>query len=187
MRRGRPWTSKILARAAQAYEEITGKDVNIEEGDIANAFQEVAAADREKLLPVVARLTALKVPGAESVAAHLQWVEGILDMAPDDCVKTLAGEGKSYLEGRKKAATLESLASEANLKVLDTARRVLNEQWPVLAERSPSPELEEAAAELTEAFNSENVLDHLERVRQASETLISEYGQALSQHVRKAQ
>jgi len=167
---------KILSRAAQAYEEITGKDVNIEEGDIANAFQEVAAADKEKLLPVVARLTALKVPGTESVAAHLQWVEGILEMAPDDCVKTLAGEGKSYLEGRKKAAVLESLASEANLKVLDTARRVLNEQWPVLADRSPSPELEQAATELKEDFDSENVLDHLEGVRQAAETLTSEYG-----------
>ena len=167
---------KILARAAQAYEEITGKDVNIEEGDIANAFQEVAAADREKLLPVVARLTALKVPGADSAASHLQWVEGILDMAPDDCVKTLAGEGKSYLEGRKKAATLESLASEANLEIMKTARRVLNEQWPVFADRSPSPEFEECANELTEAFDSENVLDQLERVRQASEKLSMEYG-----------
>ena len=168
---------KILARAAQAFEEITGKDVNIEEGDIANAFQAVVANDREKLLPVVARLMALKVPGAESVADHLQWVEGILDMAPDDCVKTLAGEGKSYLEGRKKAATLEKLASEDNLKVLDTARRVLSEQWPVLAERSPNSELKEPASELAEVFNSENPLDYLERARQASEILISAYGQ----------
>lgn len=167
---------KILARAAQAYEEITGKDVNIEEGDIANAFQEVAAADKEKLLPVVARLTALKVPGAESVAMHLQWVEGILEMAPDDCVKTLAGEGESYLDGRKKATTLESLASEANLEVLDTAWRVLNEQWPVLADRSPGPELEQAAVQLKEAFDSENVLDHLERLRQITETIAAEYG-----------
>ena len=167
---------KILARAAQAYEEITGKDVNIEEGDIANAFQEVAAADREKLLPVVARLTALKVPGADSAASHLQWVEGILDMAPDDCVKTLAGEGKSYLEGRKNAATLESLASEANLEILKTGRRVLNEQWPILASRSPGPELEEYANELADAFDSENTLDHLEKVKQASEKLGMEYG-----------
>jgi hypothetical protein len=133
-------------------------------------------ADKEKLLPVVARLTALKVPGAESVAAHLQWIEGILEMAPDDCVKTLAGEGRSYLEGRKKAATLESLASEANLQILDIARQVLNEQWPVLANRSPSPELKEAAEELREAFDSENALDHLERVKHAAEILITEYG-----------
>src|SRR5439155_7900085 len=120
---------KVLAKAAQAYEEITGKDVNIEEGDIASAFHQVAASDREKLLPLVARLKALQVPGADAVAAHLEWIEGILEMAPDDCVKTLAGEGKSYLEGRKRAAALEALASDANLQTLETVRRVLHEQW----------------------------------------------------------
>ncbi|SHJ90961.1 hypothetical protein SAMN02745216_02521 [Desulfatibacillum alkenivorans DSM 16219] len=166
---------KILARAAQAYEEITGKDVNIEEGDIANAFQEVAAADRDKLLPVAARLKALKVPGSEAVADHLQWVEGILDMAPDDCVKTLAGEGKSYLEGRKMAVRLENLASEANLQVLADARRILNEQWPVLKDRTTSDDLNEAAVELEQSFDSENVLDHLERIRQAADQLTNEY------------
>src|ERR1035441_1039407 len=67
-------------------------------------------------LRMAARLKALKVPGADAVAAHLEWIEGILEMAPDDCVKTLAGEGKSYLEGRKRAATLEALASAANLR-----------------------------------------------------------------------
>ncbi|SMP42894.1 hypothetical protein SAMN06295888_102123 [Desulfonatronum zhilinae] len=172
---------KVLARAAQAYEEITGKDVNIEEGDIASAFQMVAAADREKLLPVAARLSALKVPGAESVVAHLQWVEGILEMAPDDCVKTLAGEGKSYLQARKSALILESLATDENLVLLDTARRVLNEQWPVLRERRPTPESREAARELSEALGTENVFDHLERVRQASRVLIDEYGRLYSE------
>ena len=126
--------------------------MNIEEGDIANAFQQVAAADREKLLPLAARLKALKAPGADAVGAHLEWIEGILEMSPDDCVKTLAGEGKSYLEARKRAAALEVLASDANLETLDTARRVLSEQWPVLAGHSPDPQLEETAKALTEAL-----------------------------------
>jgi hypothetical protein len=166
---------KVLAKAAQAYEEISGKDVNIEEGDIAHAFQQVATADREKLLPLAARLTALKVPGAEAVAGHLQWIEGILEMAPDDCVKTLAGEGKSYLEGRKKAATLVNLASDPNLQVLDTARRVLSEQWPILASHSPGPELRQTAQVLTEALAAESALDQLEKIRQAAEPLANEY------------
>jgi len=166
---------KVLAKAAQAYEEITGKDVNIEEGDIANAFHQVAAADREKLLPLAARLKALKVPGADAVAAHLEWIEGILEMAPDDCVKTLAGEGKSYLEGRKRAATLEALASDANLQALETARRILAEQWPVLAGHSPDPELEKTATGLAETLGTENALEQLEKIRQASEPLANEY------------
>ena len=149
--------------------------MNIEEGDIANAFQQVAAADREKLLPLAAWLKALKVPGADAVVAHLEWVEGILEMSPDDCVKTLAGEGKSYLEGRKRATTLETLASDSNLQTLDTARRVLNEQWPVLAGHSPDPEFEKSAKALTEALAAENALEQLEKVRQAAEPLANEY------------
>ena len=166
---------KVLAKAAQAYEEITGKDVNIEEGDIATAFQQVAAADREILLPLAARLQALKVPGAEAASALLEWVEGILEMAPDDCVKTLAGEGKSYQESRKRVGALKALASDENLQILATARRVLSEQWPVLAGHSPDPELEKTAKSLTDALAADNALEQLEKVRQAAEPLANEY------------
>ena len=166
---------KVLAKAAQAYEEMTGRDVNIEEGDIANAFQQVAGADREKLLPLAARLRALRAPGADAVGAHLEWIEGILEMSPDDCVKTLAGEGKSYLESRRRAGALEALASDANLQTLDTARRVLSEQWPVLAAHSRDPELERRANALTELLGSDNALEQLEKIRQAVEPLSNEY------------
>ena len=166
---------KVLAKAAQAYEKITGKDVNIEEGEIAYAFQQVARSDREKLLPLAARLKALKVPGADAVVAHLLWIEGILDMPPDDCVKTLAGEGESYLEGRKKAAVLEALATEDNLQSLQTAGHVLNEQWPILAIRRHDLELEKTAQTLQEVLNSDSLLEQIERIRQAAEPLVSEY------------
>jgi hypothetical protein len=79
---------KVLANAARMYEEITGKDVNIEEGAIAEAFKATAAADREKLLPLSARLSALKLPGAPLVEEQLHWTEGILEMSADDCVRT---------------------------------------------------------------------------------------------------
>ena len=126
-------------------------------------------------LRMAARLKALKVPGADAVAAHLEWIEGILEMAPDDCVKTLAGEGKSYLEGRKRAATLEALASDANLQALETARRILAEQWPVLAGHAPDPELANTARALAERLATENALEQLEKIRQSSDPLANEY------------
>lgn len=166
---------KVLAKAAQTYEEITGKDVNIDENDIAHAFHQVASADREKLLPVVSRLAALRVPGADAVAAHLEWIEGILEMPPDDCVKTLAGEGKSFLEGRKAAAKLQALATDENLQALSKAQRVLNEQWPILSARSADAELEKAAELLNNSLHAENALEQLEKIRQSTETIASEY------------
>ena len=166
---------RVLAKAAQAYEEITGKDVNIEEGDIAHAFQQVAAADREELRPLVARLQALGVPGVGALADHLAWVEGILQMAPDDCVRTLAGEGKAYLEGRRRARRLAELASEANLEALAAARRIVAEQWPVLQARGPDPELESLASALRDLLDSEGALDQIDKIQEAAHRIADAY------------
>src|SRR5262249_8808270 len=70
---------KVLAEAARNYEKISGKDVDIEEGAIAQAFQKIAADDRDMLLSLAAKMSALKLPGAESVRNHLDWIEGILE------------------------------------------------------------------------------------------------------------
>ena len=48
------------------------------------------AEDREHLLPLVARMQALRLPGAELMVEHLQTMDGILDMPADDCVRALA-------------------------------------------------------------------------------------------------
>lgn len=128
---------KVLAAAARMYEELTGRDVNIEEGEIAQAFKQVAAADREKLLPLAARLQALRLPGAKAVQEQLTWVEGILESAPDECVKTLASEGKSFLEGRRLADHLEKAATEANIETIRTAHRILDEHCRFWLRKGP--------------------------------------------------
>jgi len=82
---------KILASAARMYEEITGKDVNVEEGAISEALKALAAADQTRLVPLEARLTALKLPGATAAREQLEWMTGILDLPADDCVKIARG------------------------------------------------------------------------------------------------
>lgn len=166
---------KVLAAAARMYEEITGKDVNIEEGAIAEALKAVASADQAKLVPLEARLTALKLPGAKAVREQLDWVNGILEMPADDCVKTLAGDGKAYLEGRQHAAKLEKLATDDNIQTIATARRVLNEQWPALEARQPDDELVQAAETLCKRLDSETALEEIEAIRFDTESLTTAY------------
>jgi hypothetical protein len=62
-----------------------------------------------------------------------------------------------------------------NLAILDTARHVLSEQWPVVAGHSPDPQLQMTAKALAEALAGENALEQLEKVRQAAEPLANEY------------
>lgn len=166
---------KVLAAAARMYEEITGKDVNIEEGAIAEALKAVASADQAKLVPLDARLTALKLPGAKAVREQLDWVNGILEMPADDCVKTLAGDGKAYLEGRQHASKLEKLATDENIQTIATARRVLNEQWPALEARQPDDELVQAAGALRKRLDSETALEEIEAIRLDTESLTTAY------------
>jgi hypothetical protein len=166
---------KVLAAAARMYEEITGKDVNVEEGAIAEALKAVALADQARLVPFEARLTALKLPGAKAVREQLDWVNGILEMPADDCVKTLAGDGKAYLEGRLRANKLEKLATDENIQTIGTARRVLNEQWPSLESRQPDEELVTAAGSLEKRLDSESALEEIEAIRLDGETLSTAY------------
>ena len=46
---------KVLTTAAQRFEELTGQEVDIEEGAIASAFKRLVAQEREALMPVLAR------------------------------------------------------------------------------------------------------------------------------------
>ena len=166
---------KVLANAARMYEEITGKDVNIEEGAIAEALKAVATADLTKLIPLEARLSALNLPGADAVREQLQWAQGILEMPADDCVKTLAGDGKAYLEGRQRATKLEKLANDVNIQTIATARRVLAEQWPHIASRQPDDDLVKSAADLETRLQSDTALEEIESLRLDAESIATAY------------
>jgi len=166
---------KVLAAAARMYEEITGKDVNIEEGAIAEALKAVALADQSKLVPLAARLSALKLPGASAVTEQLDWVNGILELPPDDCVKTLAGDGKAYLAGRSQAAKLEKLATEPNIQTIATARRILAEQWPIVEARGPDDDLRQSHDKMAAGLDADSALETIEAIRLDSESIAAAY------------
>lgn len=146
---------KMLTDAARYYEAMTGNEVDIEESALAQAFQKLAADDRELLLPLIAGMKAAQLPGVEHLVEFQETIEGILEMPADDCVKTLAGEGKSYREARTRARQLAAVLTEQNTQLLRSARRVLDVQCPVLEAREPSDEISRAAAELRHALQSE--------------------------------
>lgn len=183
-----PIDLRTLADAARHFEEITGKEVDIEESAIAAAFKKLASEDKELLLPLVARMKALNLPGAESMENHLQSVEGILEMPPDDCVKNLAGEGKSYKEARTMALRLAEATSEKNLGIIQKAKIALENLWPVIKERDPDEKTEEKASELAELLEAETFFESLEAIRQAADHIAEVYKNLYeSTHKRRAE
>lgn len=170
-----PIDLRTLADAARHYEEITGKDVDIEESAITEAFKKVALDDRELLLPLVARMRALHIPGTEVVEGHLQTVDGIIDMPADDSVRTLAGEGKSYKEARSHAARLAEALTDVNVKLFQRAGNVLHALWPVLKEKGVDKDAEAKAEELSQVLKSEKFHESIEALKQAASSLSRAY------------
>ncbi|MDQ3754997.1 MAG: hypothetical protein M3371_09725 [Acidobacteriota bacterium] len=171
----------MLTDAVQRYEEITSRDVDIEEGAIAQAFKQAAAEDREMLLPLVARMKALNVPGTEVMVEFMQTVQGVLEMPDDDCIKTLAGEGKAYGANRMRAAKLQEATVPEKIAVLEEARRALATYSPTLIENGADETLVNKTEQLREDISSERFYEKIESIRLTTDELASAYGNLYAQ------
>jgi len=170
-----PIDLRTLTGAARHYEEITGKEVDIEEGAIADAFRKLAMQDREALVPLVERMKVAQLPGKDFAESHLETVEGIIDMPSDDCVKTLAGEGQSYREARNKAHRLIEASTDDTIALMKRARHASSSLWPILKERGPDASFESSATRLPKLIADENFYDSLIEIRDIAKLITDHY------------
>jgi len=166
---------KTLAKAADRYEDITGKEVDIEEGAIAEAFKKMAYEDRERLLPLSAEMKANQLPGVGYLEEHLSTVTGIADMPADDCVRTLAGEGASYRDARNRMSQLEAVVNNDTIEMINKAKHAFYVFWGVLKNYDHPPEDKEKADKLFGLIDSETFYDHIEEIRQHSAYFTQKY------------
>jgi hypothetical protein len=123
---------KTLTTAVQHLEQLIGEEVDIEEGAIATRFKKLAEEEMRLLLPLAATVQANRLPGADTVEEYRQSLTGIQNAASDDCVRILAGEGKSFKENRKAIRQMRERIEYGALVIMQKARVTLDEQWPVL-------------------------------------------------------
>ena len=91
---------KTLTQAVQQLEDLTGQEVDVEEGAIATAFKKVAAEELEKLYPLKATAEAHGIPVLPFLLGFHQTLMGIQSSASDDCVRILTENGPSFGETR---------------------------------------------------------------------------------------
>lgn len=87
---------KTLTQAVQRLEELTGEEVNVEEGAIATAFKKVVEEELAKLYPLKATAEAHQLPVLPMVAEYQQTLAGIQSSSSDDCVRMLTEEGADF-------------------------------------------------------------------------------------------
>lgn len=114
---------KTLTQAAQQLEDLTGEEVNVEEGAIATAFKKVAAEELEKLYPLKATAEAHRLPILTMLSEYQQTLAGIQSSASDDCVRILTENGKDFGETRDKVRKLREKLDAKAIELLQQARQ----------------------------------------------------------------
>ncbi len=165
---------KTLIDAVRNFEALTGDEVDVEEGAIAEAFKALAAAEMATLLPTIAEVRANGLPGQATLEEYRDTLLGVQGAASDDCVRILAGEGTSIRTARERARRLGEAVGPANVGRLRAARRAVAEVWPVLRDNPPDPDdmpgladfarLTAGADTLAPLVAAEDFYDHLPHI-----------------------
>jgi len=166
---------KTLTQAVQQLEDLTGEEVDVEEGAIATAFKKVAADELEKLYPLKATAEAQRLPILSMLSEYQQTLAGVQSSASDDCVRILTENGKEFGETRDKVRNLrESLNPEA-IGVLRQARQATDQVWQRLAAHNPSPELITTVEKLKDDLASEQFIDSWENIAVSTKAVMDAY------------
>ena len=168
---------KTLTQAVQQLEDLTGEEVDVEEGAIATAFKKVAAEELEKLYPLKATAEAHRLPVLTMLSEYQQTLAGIQSSASDDCVRILTENGRDFGETRDKIRKLrETLDSDSN-GVLRSARLAIEQVWQRLASHCPSPDVATAVDELKALLGSEQFIESWSEIKAKTLTIVSAYKQ----------
>ena len=178
---------KTLTMAVQHFEELMGEEVDVEEGAIAAAFKKVAEEELKQLFSVTAVAQANNLPITELLDDYRHTLENIQSAASDDCVRLLAGEGKSFKESRDTVRKIWQALNDAGLISLRHARVAVEEMWPELASRDSSGELRAKADELRTLIYSASFFDQLDRITHLAHAITAVYQDAYEKlHERRA-
>jgi hypothetical protein len=168
---------KTLTQAVQQLEELTGEEVDVEEGAIATAFKKVAAEELEKLYPLKATAEAHRLPVLSLLSEFQQTLAGIQSSASDDCVRILTENGPQFAETRDRVRKLrESLNADA-LALLRQSRLATEQVWQRLASHSPSPEIAASVEKLKSMLASEQFIDSWPEIKAKTSAIYSAYKQ----------
>ncbi len=166
---------KTLTMAVQQLEDLTGEEVDVEEGSIATAFKKVAAEELEKLYPLKATAEAHRLPVLQMLSDFQQTVIGIQSSASDDCVRILTENGREFGETRDKVRKLRESLDDDAINVLRQARQATEQVWNRLVAHNPSPELGATVEELRALLESEQFIDSWSEIAAHTGTVLTAY------------
>ncbi len=166
----------ILSSAARNFEQIYGRELDLEEGVIAQAVIERAREERELVLPLEARVKALELPGGDFLTEFRAVLEGLISSAPDDVVKTFANDGVGYRQAREQMGRIQTGTSGSNVDTLQQAQLAVIRLLPVLASRKPADDpILSVGERLREILKTESVYDRMADIGRDTADIVRTY------------
>jgi hypothetical protein len=172
---------KTLTQAVQQLENLTGEEVDVEEGAIATAFKKVAAEELERLYPLKAIAEAHSLPVLPMLSEYQLTLAGIQSSASDDCVRILTENGKEFGETRERVRKLREALDSRAIGVLRQARQAIEQVWQRLSAHGPSLELEPTVGKLKSLLASEQFIDSWDDITAFTNEVLSAYRTAYRQ------
>ena len=166
---------RALTTAVERYEELTGAEVDVEEAAIASAIKRFADEETRLLLPLEATARANDLPVLAAIEEYKSNLEAIQRAASDDCVRILAGEGKTLKASQLRIHQIQQALGEDSLVAVRAARLALEQQWPVLEQRGAGGELPAAAEELRSLIGAEDFYTRLDTMSRLAQSIASAY------------
>jgi hypothetical protein len=171
---------KTLTLAVQQLEDLTGEEVDVEEGAIATAFKKVAGEEMEKLHPLKALAEAHRLPEPvlNMLTEYQQTLLGIQASASDDCVRILTETGAIFSETLEKVRKLREALNDEALAIMRQARTATEHVWQRFAAHSPAPEVSQAVIEVKALLASEQVVQSVDTIAAKAKLVLDAYKQA---------
>lgn len=166
---------KTLTAAVEQYENLTGTTVNVDTGEISEAFKELAGSELEELSSALSQAMAHGLAVAEELEEYRADLQEVRNDDHEDAVRKLVGEGNSMRETREKVRRIKAAVTPENLELLRRSRTVLNEMWPPLEARAEDEGLSESAADLERALSNPAFHEELTNISKLSAEIESAY------------
>lgn len=157
----KPIEHKTLKNAAEHYQELTGKEVDLEANAISRAAKDFAQNEKDELVDICALAKAHDLPFSEDLDAYRETIESILSSSQEDCVKRFADEGKTLKEKHEWFDKIKNSVSKKNLDRLVKARNIVHITWSSLESRGEL-DLKEEADQLKKILDSSDLLEEVE-------------------------
>jgi hypothetical protein len=166
---------KTLTLAVQQLEELTGEEVDVEEGAIAVAFKKLAAEELEKLYPLKATAEAYQLPVLPLLTDFQHTLVGIQSSTSDDCVRLLTETGDLFQEQRERIRKMRGALDDTTIQRIREARTVVYDLGPKLTSHPLFADVSDHLEALKALLQSEQLLEQLDSMTTHTKAVTDAY------------